>query len=143
VQYLPSINRFVWLLQYRKTKKGLNKLRLITFHPSDVDKNVINSWIYLDIASSDLKFTSWLDYGELAVGNSQLYVSATVIGSGLVVFRIPIAALDIVGTLTYWYTNMNDGIVAQSSRLSQNPGEHCFLGGPFLSRNDYAHIQMA
>jgi hypothetical protein len=127
VQYLPSIDRFVWLLQYTNNTKNVNKLRLITFRPSDVDTKGINSWLYMDILSSG----GFLDYGELAVGDTQLYLSATLYGStsGLIVFRIPIAALDVVGSLTYWQTNTNDGAIAQGSRLSQNPGDTVFWAG--------------
>jgi hypothetical protein len=132
VQYLPSIDRFVWLLQYTNTNNSnpalnVNRLRLITFHPSDVDTKGINSWIYMDILSSN----GWLDYGELGVGTTQLYLSNTLYGptSGLVVFRIPIDALNVVGSLTYWQTHASDGTVAQGSRLSQNPGDTVFWAG--------------
>lgn len=129
VQYLPSIDRFAWLIQYWSNSKGANKLRVITFHPHDVDTNGINSWIYLDILSSDLKLTGKLDAGELAIGDNQLWLAATNTGVGLVVVRIPIAALDVVGSLTYWYTDVNNGKVACLSRLSQNPGDTLFWGG--------------
>jgi hypothetical protein len=129
VQYLPSLDRFVWLIQYVPNAKSVNKLRLISFHPRDVDTKGIKSWIYLDIASTDLKLKNPFDYGDLAVGNNQLYVSATNSGTGLVVIRIPIAALDVVGSLTYWYTDPKRGSVAIFSHLSQNPGDTVFWAG--------------
>jgi len=129
VHYLPSIDRFVWLLQYNSNNASVNKLRLITFHPHDVDRNGINTWIYLDIVSTDLMLTGPLDYGDLAVGNNQLYISATNTGVGLVVVRVPIAALDVVGPLTYWYTDPALGVVAYFSHLSQNAGDTVFWAG--------------
>ncbi|MCJ1243339.1 hypothetical protein MMC30_000536 [Trapelia coarctata] len=129
VQYLPSIDRFAWLLQYWNNASGANKLRVITFHPRDVDTKGINSWIYLDILSTDLKLTGKLDAGELAVGNNQLWLAATNTGFGLVVLRIPIAALDVVGSFTYWYTDVKNGGTAYLSRLSQRPGDTLFWGG--------------
>lgn len=129
VQYIPSIDRFVWLMQYVATNdtKNVNKLRLITFRPDDVVTTGIRSYIYTDILSSG----GWLDYGELGVGNTQLYISATLYGptSGLMVFRVPISALNVVGSYTYWQTNANDGAVAQGSRLAQNPGADAFWAG--------------
>jgi hypothetical protein len=129
VQYLPSIDRFVWLMQYVATNdtRNVNKLRLITFHPSDVDATRIRSYLYTDILSSG----GWLDYGELGAGDTQLYISATLYGptSGLMVFRVPIAALDVVGSYTYWQTDANDGANAQGSRLAQNPGADAFWAG--------------
>jgi len=129
VHYLPSINRFVWLIQYLENAKSVNKLRVITFHPSDVDAGGIRAWIYLDIVSTDLQLNGPFDYGDLAVGDSELYVSATNSGTGLVVIRIPIAALDVVGPLTYWYTDPKIGSVAIFSHLSQNPGDTVFWAG--------------
>lgn len=129
VQYLPSIDRFAWLIQYWSNSKGSNKLRLITFHPRDVDIHGINSWIYLDILSTDLKLSGPLDAGELAVGNNYLWLAATNTGHGLVVVRIPTASLNVVGSLTYWYTDVANGGTAYLSRLSQNPGDTLFWGG--------------
>jgi hypothetical protein len=129
VQYLPSIDRFAWLIQYWSTTSGANKLRLITFHPRDVDSNGINSWLYLDILSTDLGITDKLDAGELAVGNAQLWLAATNTGTGLVVLRIPIAALNVVGSFTYWYTDATIGGPAYLSRLSQNTGDTLYWGG--------------
>ena len=81
----------------------------------------------MDILSSN----GWFDYGELGVGTTQLYLSTTLYGptQGLVVFRIPIEALNVVGSLTYRQTNVNDGTVAQGSRLSQNPDDTVFWAG--------------
>jgi hypothetical protein len=129
VQYLPSIDRFAWLIQYWPNSGGANKLRVITFHPHDVDTSGINSWIYLDILSTDIKLTNKLDAGELAVGNNQLWLAATNTGTGLVVFRIPMDALDVVGSFTYWHTDVNNGGTSYLSRLSQNPGDTLFWGG--------------
>lgn len=129
VEYLPSIDRFVWLMQYVATNdtRKVNKLRLIAFHPSDVDATGIRSYIFTDILSSG----GWLDYGELGVGNTQLYISATLYGptSGLMVFRVPITALDVVGSYTYWQTHASDGTIAQGCRLAQNPGADAFWAG--------------
>lgn len=129
VQYLPSIDRFAWLIQYWANAASANKLRLITFRPQDVTTTGINSWLYIDFLSTDLGLTNKLDAGELAVGNNQLYLSATNTGTGLVVMRVPIAALGVVGSFTYWYTDPNNGQVAYLSRLSQNPGDTLFWAG--------------
>ncbi|KNA98090.1 hypothetical protein FOXG_18338 [Fusarium oxysporum f. sp. lycopersici 4287] len=116
-------------MQYVATNdtKNVNKLRLITLHPDDVVATGIRLYIYTDILSSG----GWLDYGELGVGNTQLYISATFYGptSGLMVFRVPISAVNVVGSYTYWQTNANDGAVAQGSRLAQNPGADAFWAG--------------
>jgi hypothetical protein len=126
VQYLPSIDRFVWVIQYIPNAKSVNKLRLISFHPRDVDTKGIKSWIYLNIASTDLKLKKQFDYGDLTVSDNQLYVSATNSGTGLIVIRIPIAALNVISSLTYWYTDLKCGSIAIFSHLSQNPRDTVF-----------------
>lgn len=135
VQYVPSIDRFIWLLQYatdNSTGPSLNKLRLITFHPSDVAATKINNWLYTDFLSTVTGAGGWLDYGELSVGNSQLYLSATwygQTGSGLTVMQIPLNALNVVGGYTYSSTHWQDGGFAQGSRISQNGGDAVFWAG--------------
>ena len=130
VQYIPKIKRFVWLLEYSPDGHHGNKLRLITFRPQDVDASGPTSWLYLDIYSmSDLNLRGRLVFGDLAVGDHKLWVSATATGVGLVVIRIPIYALDHAGPLTYWYTDPADGAVAYLYRLAQNPGDTAFWAG--------------
>ena len=129
VQYLPSIDRFAWLIQYWGNSKNANKLRLITFHPSDLTASGIGPWLFVDFLSTDVKLKNILDFGELAVGNTFISVSATGKSQGLVVIRIPIAALDVVGSFTYHYTNADDSVHAYEARLAQNPGDTLFWAG--------------
>jgi len=132
VQYLPSIDRFVWLILYTPNDKSVNRFRLVTFHPSDVDTSGINSWIYLDIVSTDINFSSYLDFPDLAVGNNQLYVSITDHNTGFAVIRVPIADLDVAGSLTYYYTNKNDATFAQFSHATQNPLDTLYWSGHYV-----------
>lgn len=56
VQYLPSIDRFAWVIQYRDdATSSRNKLRVITFHPRDVTATRINSWLYADFNEERLE----------------------------------------------------------------------------------------
>jgi hypothetical protein len=129
VQYLPSIDRFVWLMLYRQTRNAVNRFRLVTFHPSDVDTKKINSWIYVDILSTDLGFTNYIDFPDMAVGNSQLYVSITDHNTGFVVVRIPIDPLGVIGTFTYHYTDVGDGSNSQFSHATQNALDTVYWAG--------------
>jgi hypothetical protein len=94
-----------------------------------VDTKGIHSYIFLDITSENLGADNYFDYGDLAVGATQLFVSGTITDTGLVVIRIPIAALNVVGSLTYLYTDPRNGHVASYSRLSQNSGDTVFWAG--------------
>ena len=126
VQYIPQIDRFVWLIQYAENAASNNRLRLILFHPRDVTITGPSSFLYVDIASTDLGLTNILDAGELAIGNKWLWLSANNAGTGLVVMKLPISALDIVGTFTDWSTDPANSQTAYLSRISQNPGDTVF-----------------
>lgn len=129
VQYLPSIDRFAWVIQYwDDATSSRNKLRVITFHPRDVTATSINSWLYADFNEGDFNgVTTDLDQPGLVIGGQYFYLSAS--PGALVVLRLPIAAFDVVGTFTYSYTNVNDGTHAIRSYLTQNPGDTVFWAG--------------
>jgi len=129
VHYLPSIDRFAWVIQYgNDATSGRNKLRVITFHPRDVTATSINSWLYADFNEGDFNgVTTGLDQPGLVIGSQYFYLSAS--PSALVVLRLPIAAFDVVGTFTYSYTNVNDGTKAVRSYLTQKPGDTVFWAG--------------
>ena len=69
VHYIPKINRFVWLIQYVPTAGGINKLRIISFCPEDVDANGINKWLFLDIFSGTVGLSTQMDYPDMSVGD--------------------------------------------------------------------------
>jgi hypothetical protein len=131
VQYIPTIDRFVWLMQYWGNAALNNKQRLITFHPRDLTTAGPRGGAYLviDIRSTDLGLTNILDAGDLAVGKEHLWWSANNWDTGLVVMRLPISALDVAGTFTYWYTDPSISRRAYLSRISQNPGDTVYWAG--------------
>jgi hypothetical protein len=129
VEYVPKIDRFVWLLLFRPNSANVNKIRVITFHPKDVTATGINAWLYMDLYSGNFGLNTWLDYPDIAVGDNWIYISATAIGQGLAVFRVPLTGLDVASTFTVWYTDAARGDVASESRIGQNPGDTLFWAG--------------
>jgi len=136
VQYAPSIDRFVWLMQFsRGTVNGQkvgNLQRLAVASPSAIVSNAQTAWTYWDLTSADFGLgTQWMDYPDLAVGKDYLYVSTDAFGSpgGFMVLRIPLSQLKAGGTINIRYTHPADGTTAWGSHLTQNTGTTIFWAG--------------
>ena len=136
VQYVPSIDRFVWLMQFsRGTVNGAkvgNEQRLAVASPAAIIANAKTAWTYWDLTSADFGLgTNWMDYPDLAVGTNNLYVSFDAFGSpgGLMVLRIPLTQLKAGGTINIRYTHPGDSSTAWGSHLTQNTGNEIFWAG--------------
>jgi hypothetical protein len=133
VQYVPSIDRFVWLMQFRQKKlsngtKGPNLQRIAVASPSAIVSNAKTAWTYWNL-TSDGSFgfgTNWLDYPDMSVGNNYLYVSCDEVGVGLLVIRIPLSQLAAGGTINFRYTHPTDSFGAYGGHLTQNTGDTIF-----------------
>ncbi|WP_026450737.1 hypothetical protein [Aequorivita capsosiphonis] len=138
IQYVPSIDRFIWLLQYSSTTSGNNAYRLASASPQDIIDSNCTAWTYWDLTSASFNLgTDWMDYPSLSVGNNSLYLSFDVLDSvpdstadnGLVVVRIPLDEIRDSATINFWYTNPGDSALAWGSNVSQNTGDEVFWGG--------------
>jgi hypothetical protein len=138
VQYVPSIDRFVWLLQYQSTAAGNNAYRLAAASPQDIIDSNCTRWTYWDFTSATFGFgTDWMDYPSLSVGDEHLYLSFDVLDTapesvadnGLVVARLPLDAIQSSATINFWFTNPGDGLVAWGSNACQNTGNEVFWAG--------------
>ena len=86
VQYVPSINRFVWLAQYWPGPTGADLQRLTVFPPSSVTAGgLTGSFSYWDLYSESSTYKI-RDFPDLAVGTNYLYVS-TNLGKGGSVYQ--------------------------------------------------------
>ena len=102
VIYVPQINEFVWLVQYFAGPNGANLDRLAVFPPSAVTASGLTSWTYWDITSGELPGTHpFLDFPDLAFGNSYLYLTQDS-GSGGFVSQTFIARIGL--------TNLQQGL---------------------------------
>ena len=137
IQYVPSIDRFLWLLQYQQSG-GPNAYRLAAASPQDVIGSNCTAWTYWDLSSASFGLgTDWMDYPSLSIGDNFAYMSFDVLDStadtiadnGLVVVRIPLSELGAATTINYRYTSPGDSAVAWGSNVSQNTGNEVFWGG--------------
>ena len=94
IQYVPSINRFVWLLQYWAGPTGANIDRLTVFPPSSVSPGGLTGpFTYWDLPSLSPTW-KFEDFPDLAVGSQYLYFT-TNLGKGGFVYQTEIARIGL------------------------------------------------
>ena len=134
LQYVPQIDRFIWLMQFCPNGPlcvfGINKVRIAAASPQDIANSNATSWTYWDLTSAtfNLGDTS-MDYPDLSVGDNFLYLSADAVASGLFVIRIPLNEIQNSQTIHMQYTNPADGLVPRGGHISQNTGNEVFWAG--------------
>ena len=121
VQYVPSIDRFIWLMQQS------NGDRIAAASPAAIASSGGTAWTYWDITAAQLG-ASFVDYPDLSVGTNSLYVS-TDAGPGLVVIRIPLSEIAASATIHFRYTHASDSTVAYFGHLAQNARDEIFWAG--------------
>ena len=130
VNYIASIDTFVWLLQYGpKTGPDIDNIQRLAFaKTADV---AAGRWRLFDITTQSLDLAGFfLDFPDLAVGSNFLYVTTNVFNAqgksnGAALVRIPIADID--------SGNINvDRFLSpdfDSLRVAQNCGTKAFFAG--------------
>jgi hypothetical protein len=123
VQYAPSIDRFIWLLQG-------NGVRIAVASPAQVQSSGGTAWTYWNLTPDVFGFAgSGFDYPDLSIGDQFLYMSWNVSGQGHLVARTSLAGLQAGGTITLGFTNPSDSSMAWFAHLVQNTGNEIFWAG--------------
>ena len=133
VQYVPGIDRFIWLLQ------GNNGFRLASASPATIISSGGTAWTYWNLPSNlfGQPAGTGVDYPDLSVGNNSLYLSWDVgwpacpsgCNSGVQVSRISLAGIQGAGTITIEYTNPPDSSMVWGGHLMQNTLNEIFWAG--------------
>lgn len=129
VQYAPSIDRFIWLMQFNAGSDGRNRLRIAAASPQDIINSNCTSWTYWDLTSAQFGFSNDMDYPDMSLGNNFLYMSVDQRGTGLLVVRVPLSEIQAGGTINFRYTTPSDSSVAYGSHVSQNTRDEIFWAG--------------
>lgn len=130
VQYVPSIDRFIWVMQYAQGSNGENRYRIAAASPASVQSSNGTSWTYWDITSAQVGAgTGWVDYPDLSVGNNNVYLSADVVSGGRYVVRIPLSQIQSGSTINFNYTDYHNGGPAYGGHLAQNAKDEIFWAG--------------
>lgn len=137
VQYAPTIDRFIWLMQFNPGADGNSRLRIAAASPQDIINSRCTSWTYWDLTSAQFGIaaakdtTGPLDYPDMSIGDNFLYVSVDARGSGrgLLVVRVPLNEIQAGGTINFRFTTPSDSTSAYGGHLSQNTGDEVFWAG--------------
>jgi hypothetical protein len=134
VQYVPRINRFVWLMQFwgpvPGNLNGPNMLRIASASPEDIVASGGTAWTYWDLRSSTFGLgSSFMDYPDMSVGTNSLYVSVDQVGTGLLVVRIPLGEIADSVTINMAYTDPANSANAYGGHLTQNTGDEIWWAG--------------
>jgi len=135
IQYVPSVDRFIWFMQFCGNGaggclSGSNIIRVAAASTADVISSGGTSWTYWDITSTQVGATTGaLDYPDVAVGNNSIYISSDAVGTGLIVMRLPLNEIKNGSGFTFWFTNAGDGATAYGGHVSQNTGDEVFWAG--------------
>ena len=128
VNYIASIDTFVWLLQYGpKTGPQTDNIQRLAFAKSE--DVIAGRWTLFDITTASLGvFGQFLDFPDLAVSNSFLYVTTNLFdpsgqSTGAAVIRIPIASIK-AGAVTVQPFVSKD---LNSFRVAQNCGSIAYF----------------
>ena len=125
VNYLPTINTFVWLLQYGP-RTGDNIQRLAFAKTADVQAG---RWRTFDITTQALGVQgAFLDFPDLAVGANFLYMTTNIFppnngGAGTAVVRIPLASIAAGNPTAEKHLDMS----LFSIRVAQNCGTTAYF----------------
>ena len=133
VQYIPSIDRFVWLLQ------GTG-YRLATASPQRIKNSNGTSWTYWNLTQGLFGSCTGFDYPDMSTGNTQIYMSWDAGGSasgcgGLQVVRTSFAGIGAQGTITLGFTKPSNSPMAWGSHLMHNTDDEVFWAGHNNSSN--------
>jgi hypothetical protein len=142
VTYAPTIDRFIWVLQYNQTQlptdkantpTGPNRYRIASASPATLKSSNGTSWDYFDITSPGVIGTAnstWLDYPDASIGDNSFYLSADdVNNNGHVVIRVPLSDIKNNGTINWRFTTPSDSATAYGGHLTQNTGNEIFWAG--------------
>jgi hypothetical protein len=122
VQYVPSIDRFIWLLQG-------NGYRLASASPADITSSGGSAWTYWNLTPDVFgQPANSFDFPDLSVGNNFLYINWDASGNRQVA-RTSLAGLQAGGTIEIDYTDPANGTTAWSAHLTQDTGDEIFWAG--------------
>ncbi len=139
VQYVPSIDRIVWLMQFSPVQLspdppivGRNRIRIAAASPAQIIASGGKSWKYWDMTSyGTFNFgDDWIDYPDMAFSNKFLYMSIDRVNlHGLFVIRVPLADIQASAPLHIQFTNPGVGSVAYFGHLAQDSPDAAYWFG--------------
>ena len=127
VQYIPSIDRFIWFLQ------GTG-YRLAMASPAQIVSSGGTAWTYWNLTQGLFGQCINFDYPDVTLGDAFLYMSwdagtAGTCTGGFQVARTSFAGLAAAGTITVEFTDPANAPMAWGSHITSNTGNEVYWAG--------------
>ncbi len=136
IMYVPHADLFVWFMQYHPDATGQGAFRIAVATSGSVD-NDPTAWTYWDFVAGDFGAADKdMDYPDLAYSDGYLYASTDIYDHGRVVMRIPLKDLQAGGTVTFEWTDPDDGARCWGGHLVQQTGDRAMWAG----HDDNSHL---
>ena len=118
-QYLPSIDRFVWLMHFRAGTGGQHCLRMAAASPREIICTRCTGWTYWDLSALLPGFNQGMSSLEVSVRHDVLGVGIGERKSDRSIVEVPLDAIRAGGPI-HW-------------RVSLQPNSACFRANPLQS----------
>jgi len=138
VQYVPSIDRFIWLLQGSTSATQAGGYRLASASPAAIVSSGATAWTYWNLTPAVFgqPAGTGFDYPDMSVGDNYLYLGwdagfgcPTGCTQGFQVARVKLSDIQAGGTIGIGFTNPSHGPMAWGAHISQNPLDEAFWAG--------------
>jgi hypothetical protein len=138
VQYVPSIDRFIWLLQGSTSATQAGGYRLAAASPAAIVSSGATAWTYWNLTPAVFgqPAGTGFDFPDMSVGTNFLYLGWDAgfgcpagCAQGFQVSRIRLTDIQAAGTIGIGFTNPNDARMAWGSHISQDTLDEVFWAG--------------
>ncbi len=127
LHYVPQIDMFVWLLQYRKDTEGDNIIRIAAQTTNQIRNSNGTAWTYWDFKSDVFNKDKSLDYNDMTFGTNSLWWCTNSVGKGRNVVRIKLSEIAAKSTIHYQFAKTTPN--AYFSHITQNARNTVYWGG--------------
>jgi hypothetical protein len=142
VQYAPTIDRFIWMMQLWDGGNG-SAYRLAVSSPADIATYAGTRWTYWDLPANLLASPfniniPTVDYPDLSIGNNYVYLSWNVltvnslkktVAYGHQVAQISLASLQTGGSIQIGLTDPADSTMCWGAHLTQDTKDAVYWAG--------------
>lgn len=137
VQYIKSIDTFVWLLQYTRDSSGKNIQRIAYATTARVKTG---TWRFFDITPASLGLGAgiWLDFPDLAVGANMLYMSSNAFAGN----NWTAAAVVRISLTSFTSGTLSAARTVSTTRPSLRVAQNCGTTAYFVAHNSTSSLRV-
>jgi hypothetical protein len=122
-QYLPGIDRFVWLIQFNAGTNDPNLLRIAAASPQEIICTKCTGWTYWDLRASHPRFNKGMNHPDISVSHNVLSVIIGQRETELFLVEIPIKAIRAGGPIHWRSTTRSTSAPSRGDRLHSVTGQ--------------------